>query len=219
MCPLTFDMKLFLTTFVLALMWCDTLIAAEPSLSLAFVHKDSKTLVRGGKVPHENLLKDYRVLCQRDELNGYVQDVARSGLLVSKAPLLEEKHFVGYEAAGDSWGNLAAIIHLRLKARDFLKEKMENAQKRDVALVVDNQWVLCTTGYENLTPDRGFIAMDIMSRRDEYLFLRLSEGKRGETLQKELDDYDRRQKEMLEAIPKPTLRAEQDAAIEGQDIE
>ena len=212
MCAETFGMKFILTTFVLALTWCDFVTAGEPSLHLAFVHRDSTALARGGNVPQDDLLQDYQILCQRNELNGYSQNLAESGLLVRKASLLEDKDFVGYEAADDSWGNLAAIIHLRLRAREVLKEKMDKAPEARVALVVDNEWVLCTTGFENLTPDRGFIAMSIMSRRDEYLFLRLSEGKRGKILEKEMDDYDRGQKEMMATVPKPTLKAEQDSA-------
>lgn len=177
-------------------------LSAEPSIALALVHPESKKILadHGGNIPEE-LKQDYRLLFELNSGTTDEEKPTENGLLVAKANLADHKDFIGYETLSTAWGNLGGILHLRIASRDKLMEFLATKPMGTVALVIDNEWVFYDTGLENITPQRGFIAIPVLDRFDEHLFQLLTDGKRGDELDTAIDKYLQEEQEALSDIP------------------
>lgn len=177
-------------------------MSAEPSIALALVHPESKKILtdHGGKIP-EDLKQEYRLLFELNTGTTDDEKPTENGLLVAKANLADQEDFIGYETLSTAWGNLGGVLHLRIASRDKLMEFLVKNPKGTVALVIDNEWVFYDTGLENVTPQRGFIAISVLDRFDEHLFQLLTNGKRGDELDAAIDKYLQEEQEALTKIP------------------
>lgn len=195
------------TLITIIFSFCAALVMrAEPTISVASVHPDSKKILadNGGKIPTE-IAKDYRLLF---ELNSGTTDEKKpleNGLVVAKVSLVDQADFVGYETLSTSWGNLGGILHLRIASRDKLIEFLATKPKGTVALVIDGEWVFYDTGFENVSPQQGYIAIPVLDRFDEHLFQLLTSGKRGGELDAAINKYLEKEREAQSKIPRPTL--------------
>jgi len=179
--------------------------SAEPSFSIAVVHPESRSILakNEGKVP-EGLREGYRLLFELNSGTDEEKIPLENGLLVSKTSLLDEKDFIGHEHFSTAFGNLIGVLHLRLEPRDKLLEFLHGKSKVEVALVIDNDWVFCTTGIENISPERGYVVFGLFDRLDERVFQLLMGGKRGKALEDGVEKYYEEQAEIMSRVPSPT---------------
>jgi hypothetical protein len=177
-------------------------LSAEPTISIAAVHPESKKILadNGGKIP-DALKQDYRLLF---ELNSGTTDEEKpleNGLMVAKATLADQSDFIGYETLSTAWGNLGGILHLRIASRDKLMAFLAAKPKGSIALIIDDKWVFYDTGFENVAPQQGYIAIPVLDKLDEQRFQLLTIGKRGEALDEAVDKYLEKEREALSKIP------------------
>ena len=174
-------MKPFLT--LVTLITTVVVLHAERSIAVAYVHPQSKEILsqNHGKVP-ESLRGEYRLLYEFNSGTSAEKKPLENGLLVAKVNLVDQKDFIGHETISTVWGNLGGILHLRIGSRDKLIEFLTKETKGSIALVIDNAWVFYDTGLENITPQKGFIAIPVLDKLDEERFELLIAGKRGKDL-------------------------------------
>jgi len=180
--------------------WC-----AEPTISLAAIHPESKSILsaHGGEIPDE-LKKDYRLLFERNTGTTDTESPLENGLLVAKANLANQSDFIGYETLSTDWGNLGGILHLRIAARDKFIHFLATKPTNSLALVIDDAWVFYETGIEDVTPQQGYIAIPLLDGSDERRFQLLTSGKRGAELEALVDKEFEEFREALSEIPMST---------------
>ena len=171
--------------------YCVVAQGAEPELSVAALHPDSRKLLEEshGVLP-DQLAKTYRILFLHNTGVKKGDDPLKNGYLVLRDPVLHQAYFEKFSAEE---GNQ---IHILLKD-DALKH-YEPIKKLTVphklALVVDDSWIFLMEEPQDLNVDAKIMTFTTLSKLDQHRALLFNEGKREKdnkllNFQAELGDY------------------------------
>jgi len=187
--PLIFIRQLVIVASVSS--HCVVALGAEPELTVAALHPDSRKLLEEsrGTVP-DQLAKTYRILFLHNIGVKKGDDPLKNGYLVLRDPVLHQADFEKFSAEE---GNQ---IHILLK-NDALKhyepiKKLTPPHK--LALVVDDSWIFLIEEPQELNADAKVMTFSTLSKLDQHRALLFNKGKRDKDnkllkIYPELGDY------------------------------
>jgi len=172
------DSRILIRRLVIAVMFplfCVILLAAEPDLTVAALHPDSRLLLEqsGGKMPVQ-LAKDYRILFLHNTGVAKGDDPLKNGYLVLLYPVFRQTDFEKFSKDDSDQ------IHIVLRT-DALKqyEPIKNlTPPHKLALIVDDSWIFLVSEPRDVNVDAKILTFPTLSKLDQHRAVLFNEGKR-----------------------------------------
>lgn len=155
--------------------YCDFAHGAEPELTVAALHPDSRKILEesNGLLP-DQLAKIYRILFLHNTGVKKGDDPLMNGYLVLRDPMLHQASFEKFSAEE---GNQIHILFNDEALKNYEPIK-KLTRPHKLALVVDDSWIFLIEEPQDLNADAKVLTFSTHTKLDQHRALMLNEGKR-----------------------------------------